>query len=529
MGLATRAITRPDEGRYAEIGREMAVSGDWVTPHLNGIPYYEKPPLQYWGTAISIDLLGPTPLAARLWTALMGFLGILACGFFARRLYGTMAGWNAPLILAGCFYYIALGHINTLDMGVSVWSFIAVGCFLLAQEDSPRYWMTLAWLAAAAGFLSKGLMVLALPGGTLILYTLLTRDFSPWRRLYIFPGLPLFLLLTAPWFWLAARVHPEFIAFFFIHEQFQRYTTTIHQRVEPFWYFLPILLAGLWPWTLSALRAVIDALLRNHARTFSPSRFLALYALFIVAFFSLSGSKLPDYILPAFPALALLVGRHLSQRPGPFPLSPPLLLVSGGGILALVALLLGFPSGPQALHLSLDMDPDMVPAYQHFAPWIGGAAIIALITGIGALRLRRSIPQGSLMTTAMGTLLVTQCLLIGSNTLADFQSGASLAQGLSPQFAAASHIYSVDTYDQTLDFYLQRTVIPVAYTDEMAFGMSLEPHHAIPTLSAFQGVWNADLGAVAILPPGMKERLQALGFPMHVLYQDARRVIVARS
>ncbi|WP_297456271.1 glycosyltransferase family 39 protein [Ferrovum sp.] len=529
LGLGTRALTRPDEGRYAEIGREMAVSGDWVTPHLNGIPYYEKPPLQYWATALSIDLLGPTPLAARLWTGLLGFLGILASAFFARRLFGTEAGWRAPLLLIGTFYYTALGHINTLDMGVTVWMFLAVGCFLLAQqESSSRLWMTLAWGAAAAGFMSKGLMALALPGATLVLYTLFTRDLSPWKRLHLFPGLLLFLLLTLPWFWLASRVHPEFLWFFFVHEQFDRYTTTLHQRVEPVWYFLPILLVGLWPWTLVALRATGNALLRNHGRHFSPARFLAIYALFVVVFFSLSGSKLPDYILPAFPALALLGARQLSVRPGPFPLSPPLLLALGGAFFGVTALLLAFPALPESLGWSLGMDPDMVMGYQGFSTWIAAAAAVSLVLGYLAHR-QRARPAHSLKTVAVGTLLVTQLLISGSNTLADFQSGAALARRLAPRFAAASHLYSVNTYDQTLDFYLQRTVIPVAYQDEMAFGLSLEPQHAIPTLKEFRPLWAADLGALAILPPPLYDVMKNQGFPMRILFRDAHRVIVART
>ncbi|MBW8073341.1 MAG: phospholipid carrier-dependent glycosyltransferase [Ferrovum sp.] len=529
LGLGTRALTRPDEGRYAEIGREMAVSGDWVTPHLNGIPYYEKPPLQYWATALSIDLLGPTPLAARLWTGLLGFSGILASAFFARRLFGTEAGWRAPLLLIGTFYYTALGHINTLDMGVAVWMFLAVGCFLLAQqESSPRFWMTLAWGAAAAGFMSKGLMALALPGATLVLYTLFTRDLSPWKRLYLFPGLPLFLLLTLPWFWLASRVHPEFLWFFFIHEQFDRYTTTLHQRVEPVWYFIPILLVGLWPWTLEALRATGNALLHNHGRHFSPTRFLAIYALFIVVFFSLSGSKLPDYILPAFPALVLLSARRLSVRPGPFPLSPPLLLASGGAFFGVAALLLAFPALPESLGWSLGMDPDMIGGYQNFSAWIATAAAVSLVLGYQAHR-QRALPARSLKTVAIGTLLVTQLLLSGSNTLADFQSGATLAHRLDSRFAAASHIYSVNTYDQTLDFYLQRTVIPVVYQDEMAFGLSLEPQHSIPTLEKFKPLWATDLGALAILSPPLYDVMKNQGFPMRFLFRDAHRVIVART
>lgn len=528
LALGERALTRPDEGRYGEIGREMARSGDWVTPRLNGIPYYEKPPLQYWATALSIDLLGPTAFAARLWTGLLGLLGIGASAFFARRLFGLGAAQRAPWILAGTLYYAALGHINTLDMGVAVWMFLSAGSFLLAQQERPRWWMTWAWIAAALGFLSKGLMALALPGTTLMLYTLFTRDLGPWKRLCLWPGLPIFIAITAPWFWLAYRVHPEFLWFFFVHEQFDRYTTTLHQRVEPAWYFLPILLAGLWPWTLSALRALGDTLLRHPSQHFSAPKFLAIYTLFVVAFFSLSGSKLPDYILPAFPALSLLLARHLALRPGPLTWSAPLLLGLGGAVLSAAAMLLHFPLLAQSLGIHPDLDADMVAEYQHFALWIGAAGVVALAASLGCWRLRRH-PLRATRTLALTSLAVTQCLLVGSNTLSDTQSGLALATQLAPRWQAASHIYSLGTYDQTLDFYLQRTVIPVDYRDEMAFGMDLEPQHAITTLAAFKPIWQQDQGALAILSPAFLPLLRQQGFELHVLFQDAHRVIVARS
>lgn len=528
VGLGSRALTRPDEGRYAEIGREMAQSGDWITPHLNGIPYYEKPPLQYWATAASISVLGPTPLAARLWTALMGLLGIVASAFFARRLFGYAAAERTPWILMGTWYYTALAHINTLDMGVAVWMFLAVGGFLLAQQERSRAWMTVAWVAAALGFLSKGLMALALPGAALVLYTLFTRDLGPWKRLYFLPGLPLFIVITVPWFWLAYQVHPEFLWFFFVHEQFDRYTTTIHQRIEPAWYFLPILLGGLWPWTGVALRTLRDALFHQQGQGFSAPRFLAIYAVFIVLFFSLSGSKLPDYILPAFPALALLMGRHLALRPGTLPASPPLLLAAGGLFLMAGAALLLFPYAARGIGFAIDLDSDMVTEYQQFARWIGVSGLLCLVGALWS-RSQRNQSFNAIRILACAALGATQILLVGSNTLATTQSGAPLALLMAPRLQAASHLYSLDTYDQTLDFYLQRTVIPVAYTDEMAFGLSLEPQRAIPTLAAFKPIWDHDNGAVAIVPPALMPQLRQQGFTFRVLYQDTHRVIVARS
>jgi 4-amino-4-deoxy-L-arabinose transferase-like glycosyltransferase len=525
MGLATRSITRPDEGRYAEIAREMAVSGDWVTPRLNGIPYFEKPPLQYWATALSIELLGPSALAARLWTALMGLLGVWVVWRAGDRLFGHGSGKWAALVLISSLYYAALGHINSLDMGVSVWMTVSVCAFLRAQVEDRR-WMMLAWAGAAAAVLSKGLMALVLPGGALILYSLWTRDVSPWRRLDPLRGVLIFLALAAPWFLLGGAAHPEFLHFFFIHEHLERFTSTVHQRVEPFWYFLPILLAGWLPWTSLLYASVIRPLRGFHSRVFSPQRFLALYALLVVVFFSLSGSKLPSYILPAFPAIALLMGRTLAQRPG-LPTSAMGLALLWSAALTFAAAVLRFPDLAAQWGLQPDIDADMVASYQHFAGWML-AASAALLAGV-LLALRwRAMALKAFTALAFASLMAVQLLMQGSETLSDVTSSRRIATDYAAEFRAASHIYSVGTYDQTLDYYLQRTVVLVAFQDELAFGLTLEPWQSIPTLAAFRAAWQDDTGAYALMAPTTYEVLASEGWPMRVIFRDTRRVIVAR-
>ncbi|MDE2260049.1 MAG: glycosyltransferase family 39 protein [Betaproteobacteria bacterium] len=525
LGLATRSITRPDEGRYAEIAREMAVSGDWITPRLNGIPYFEKPPLQYWATAESIQLLGPTALAARLWTALMGLLGVWVVWRTGDRLFGHGSGKWAALVLISSLYYAVLGHINSLDMGVSVWMTLSVCAFLLAQVEDRR-WMMLAWAGTAAAVLSKGLMALAIPGGALILYFLWTRDTSPWRRLDPIRGVLIFLALGAPWFLLCGTQHPEFFHFFFIHEHFERFTSTVHNRAEPFWYFIPILLAGLLPWTGLLYTSVIRPLRGFHSRTFSPQRFLALYALFVLLFFSLSESKLPSYILPAFPAVALLMGRTLAQRPG-MSYSPLWLGLLWAGTLAFAAAVLRFPDLAAQWGIHPDIDEDLVEPYRQFATWILSASVAMIIGVCLALRWRDQTLK-ALTALALTSLIAVQTLMQGSETLSDVTSSHRIAMDYAAEFKAASHIYSIGTYDQTLDYYLHRTVVLVAFQDELAFGLTLEPWQAIPTLNAFRNLWLNEPGARAIMAPPTFELLAASGVPMRMIFRDPRRVIVAR-
>ena len=525
IGLSTRSITRPDEGRYAEISREMSLSHNWVTPRLNAIPYFEKPPLQYWAGAISMQALGPTPLAARLWSALMGLLGCFLVWRAGNRLLGARAGLYGALVLGSGVYYVILGHINTLDMGVSVWMAAALFAFLRAQVEDRR-WMMVAWGAAAAALLSKGLMALVLPGITLVLYSLLTRDTSVWKRLDPVRGLLILIALAGPWFLLCAQANPEFLHFFFIHEHVQRFMSTVHQRVEPAWYFIPILLAGLLPWTGQLWAALRRPFAPSETRAFSPTKFLALYVLVVLVFFSLSGSKLPSYILPAFPALALLIGNVLSRQKT-FPHSALWLGLGWAALLAFAAAVLGFPDSAAQWGILPDVDEDMVVAYQQFAPYLLAASAVLVV---GALFAQRALqqPLRATVNLSLAALLSTQLLLLGSDKLSDVTSSSGVAQILTKEFSAASHIYSVGTYDQTLNYYTHRTVVLVAFEDELAFGLTLEPQDAIATLAAFAPIWQRDMGALALMSPAIYANLAATGLPMRVIFKDSRRVIVTR-
>src|SRR3984885_15448219 len=232
--LSTRPLFNPDEGRYAEIPREMLSGGDWVIPHLNGLAYIEKPPLQYWATALSYRLLGPSAVAARLYCALTALATIVLGWLTARRLWGAAAGWRAAAVLSGMLMFVVLGQLLTLDMSLTFYMTLSLAAFLLAQTAAqPRRWMLLAWAATALGVLTKGLVAAAIPVAVLILYSLYSRDFAPWRRLYAAWGLPLFLAVTVPWHWLAARRLPDFLGVFFVHEHVGRYLTPISDRQGP--------------------------------------------------------------------------------------------------------------------------------------------------------------------------------------------------------------------------------------------------------------------------------------------------------
>ncbi|MEG2964310.1 MAG: glycosyltransferase family 39 protein, partial [Janthinobacterium sp.] len=195
--LGIRTLVPPDEGRYAEMAREMFVTGDWITTRLNGIKYFEKPPLQTWMNALTFAAFGLGEWQARLWTGLCGIIGVCMTAYAGKRVFGPRVGLYAGLVLASSLFWLASGQINSLDMGLSGMMTVTLASLLVAQRDEAseterRNWMLVCWAGMALAVLSKGLIGIVLPGGVLVLYSLCARDWRIWTRLHLVKGLLLF-------------------------------------------------------------------------------------------------------------------------------------------------------------------------------------------------------------------------------------------------------------------------------------------------------------------------------------------------
>lgn len=520
--LDYRQLIRPDEGRYAEIPREMVASGDWLTPRLNGFKYFEKPALQYWATATAYSVFGEHEWTARLWTALTGFLSIALAAWTGRRLWGAQSGNLAAAILASTLLYVILGHLITLDMGLTFFLQVAWTAFLFAQqgdEKSSRRWMWLLWAALALAVLSKGPVAVVLSGATLVAYSVVNRDFSPWKRLAPVSGGLLFLAIAAPWFVAVSIANPEFAHFFFIHEHLERYLTKVHHRYHPDWYFVPIYLLGALPWSLMLLHALLKSWRRDPSTVFQAERFLALWVVVVFGFFSFSDSKLAPYILPLFPALALLGGKHIAG------LSKRALLLH----LTLV-LLVAIAAASVMPHLAdeggRETTPHMLDAYSHWL--LAGLTVLAVAAIVAILLVRKRRMVAALLVLAGGGLAVNMSALLGHNELSEALSTSSVAAKVRPLLTPGVPFYSVERYEQTLPFYIKRTVTVVQYKDELAFGMALEPDKWIPTVAEFKQRWTADPDAFAIMSLLTYEQLIAEKLPMTEVARDVRNIIVRK-
>jgi 4-amino-4-deoxy-L-arabinose transferase-like glycosyltransferase len=516
----------PDEGRYAEIPREMVASGDWVTPRLDAIKYFEKPPLGYWATATAFEMFGQHAWTVRLWPALSGMLGLLLTFALGRRLFDQRAALLAVVVQASALLYVAMARIATLDMGLCFGLQLAMTALALLVQPPRAGARTSARLplllgvGVALAVLSKGLIGILIPGAVAVLFMLIHRDWRLPLRAQPWWTLAALLLLAAPWFVLVSARNPEFAHFFFIFQHFERYLNSAQfARYQPAWFFLPVLALGFLPWT-SLLPQAVLAGWRAARGGERASSLLLIWAAFVLLFFSLSQSKLTPYILPMLPPLSLLTGRAIAGLP-PRQFAAHLL-----GVAALAALI-------AAAVLMLWAAPAM-------APWVARAsrvsiagfavafALLALGAGLGAWLGRRGAVLGAAAAAGLGGLLLAQSGLLAADYLPRMRAVVDLAQQLRPQLTDATRLYCVNGYLQPIPFYLQRPCTLVGYRGELDFGLRQEPGLALADVRQFAPEWLRQTDALAIVRPEDYQELEALGAPMRVIYTAPSFVAVIR-
>ncbi len=498
----------------------MLASGDWITPRLNDLAYLEKPPLQYWLTALSLKAFGMNEWAARLAPLLAGIANIWLVWLLGRRLGGASAGILAALLLGSSVMHFLLGQTLTLDMLFTALMTGMLCCFCLSQlPQSSGHWLTASWVLLGLAVMTKGIVALVIAGGVLGLYIVWQRDWPLIGRMRLPTGLVILLAITVPWFFAVARSNPDFWQFFFVREHFQRFLTDVADRVEPWWYFGAVLAAGCLPWVTEMARSLLFGWRATQAPgRFDPQRLLWLWCVFIVIFFSLSKSKLAPYMLPVVPALALLTAlRNPNGR-------------IRGQWLGIAMLLLG-----SAGLLVASFRPDWVSTDPYVAEVAGRARwgiiailVLALVAAAGVARARRGPEhwQGVAWLAAgwFGSLALLMFTLGHEDQL---RSGRALVPVLAT-VPPGTPMFSVQTYDQTLPFYLNRTMTMVNYRGELAYGIDRAPQLAIASMAQFQQRWQELPAAVAIMPLNTYENLRAQNLPMRVLGQDRRRVAVSR-
>lgn len=311
--LGTMALTDPDETFYAQTAKEMVEKSEWVTPYIFGKPQFEKPILFYWLVEASFKVFDINEFAARLPSAIFGFIGVIAMYLLGSLLFSRRMGFLSAVVLASNVEYIVLSRACVTDMVLSTFMLLGFLFFLYGQSRGKTGWYLLSSVAFALATLTKGPVAILLGGAIIILYLVMTGE---WRKLGI-PAVILsavvFLAVSLPWYLAAYKIHGKvFLDAFFGFQNITRFTVSEHKIGSQFYYNIPIVLGGLFPWSIflgfGFWYAFKNAFSRQDLQKRNRLIFILLWFFVIFIFFSISSTKLPTYIFPSFAALALIVG-----------------------------------------------------------------------------------------------------------------------------------------------------------------------------------------------------------------------------
>jgi 4-amino-4-deoxy-L-arabinose transferase-like glycosyltransferase len=317
---ALRPLSLPDEGRYADIGRWMLVSGDWLTPRLNGIPFFHKPPYLHWLEASAMGVLGVHAWSVRLVVALHAAMMLVVSYLAMRRIASEKIARHAMWMLGTSLSFLIGGQYVNHDMLVAAWISVALWCFALAfmHGDKPHAWLARAGFAACAfGMLSKGLIGFALPGLVLLIWLIATKQMRKVLHLPWISGLLIFCAIALPWFVLAQMQYDQMLQYMFGKHNVSRYTASTFNNVQPFWFYAVVLLLLFFPWIFFAIYQAVAYIKRSQtaAKTIAIQYqwLFWIWLLAIVLFFSIPSSKIVGYMLPVMPALAALAALGWQQ------------------------------------------------------------------------------------------------------------------------------------------------------------------------------------------------------------------------
>jgi len=458
LHVGSRALWDPDEGRYAEMGREVLALHDWLTPHLNYLLYFEKPMMFAWMEAISQGLLGMNTAAARIPPLLCAFGIVALVGLMAAREWGRRAGLVAAVALLTSVEFFLLANVVDINMPLALFITACLVCFWRGHKLERAHYYYAAWACAGLAVLTKGPIGVIIPAGIIFFYILATRQFRLIIEVRPLSGLLVFLAVAAPWYVLVCRRNPDFFNFFFINQNLERYTSTIHNRYQPFWYFVPVVLGGFLPWTFALPE--IARRLRKRPLTDAVIFCLVWFAVTFLIFVP-SQSKLATYVLPCFMPLALLTGYAFGQtdrQPGRLFYGECALFVLLG--VALLAL-------PELLSLGLIAYPHHHPERMALIAASGVQLGLTLLVGVCAAvwAARRS---GAVPGYALVGLTLLIFVLSFAWRLDSTRSTAELVRRLPPEVELVAY----GKYPHSAAFYARRPLYLVGSMGELSFGQT---------------------------------------------------------
>jgi len=522
--LGTYGLWEPDEGRYAEIPREMIASGEFVVPHLNYVVYVEKPPLLYWLTALSFGLLGQNEFTARMVPALSALLGVVATYLFALRVLDRRRAILAGAILATSPLYAAMAQVLITDMLLAALTTIAFFSFFMAWREGGR-WRWIFYAAMGLGILAKGPVGAALPIAVAIVFLWWQGELvTGIRKLQPATGLLLVALISAPWFVAVGLRVPGFLWFYFVGEHVRRFFQASYSHGEPIYFYIPVLIAGLLPWSLMS-----PALMKRGGSRAPERSFCVIASIVVIVLFSLASAKLIPYILPAIPPLAVVLADAILSFADRTESS------AAGGAAAPILQFAGlFTSLIGAGTLALAV----------IAPGIGGGYVVILrgaMLAIGMILLLGGILAASLFRRgrfelALASLAVTSAAGLiaggyGRIAAEPMRSYAELSRSVAAQ-APNSPLICYHRYVQALPFYTHRRVILVGARSELGFGAARSadaPEYFLASDADLIRLWHRPENFVLLIDQSDLDRLKPLLGDIRVIASEHTKRAVVKA
>ncbi len=464
--LGSYGLWEPDEGRYAEIAREMLRGGSKIVPHLNYVAYVEKPPLLYWLTTLSFAVFGLSEFAARFPVAMSALVGVLATYFFALRTFGRRHAILAGAILATTPIYAVMAQVLTTDMVLTALVTIANFALFIHWRDGPgSRWCWIAYLAMGFAVLAKGPVGVALPILSMLVFLAWRSELrGAIRKFHVVGGLALTSLIAAPWFLAMTIIEPGFFDFYFVGEHFRRIFDSSYSHTEPIYYYIPVVALGLIPWSM-----LVPFLTWRDAQKNDARRFCLVAAVVTLVAFSLASAKLIPYILPAIPPLAILLADGLISCAWPGPNSRAALRPPDSRILR--------EAGPLLMLFGAGVIVAAIMAPHFRTPYVM-AARPAMILIAAALLIGGGITTATFWRRSRGAGLIALTLTLATALIAggwarleteSLRSYASLSRAIAAR-APDARIISYHRYVQSLAFYTGRRIILLGPKSELGFG-----------------------------------------------------------
>jgi len=459
VNLGSTPLYDADEGRNAEVGREMAATNDYVMPRIDGMPYLDKPIVYFAAEAAAMEVLGPTEIAARLPAVLFTLATAFVVWWFAKRHFDEESAFVAAIAYLTMPLVLAFARTVIFDSALTFFMVVAIVAFYEAVAPSPglrppspavageglpnlplpvtgeggaqRRVRALAWAAIAFGVITKGPVAIAVPLLIAIPFAIKQKKL---RSLWSWWGLVAFVAIIAPWVWAVSQVVPDFLHYVVVTETAQRLATKALKRTGPPWYFIPYVIGGALPWTIVAIANV-----REWRRKLDPATLYAiLWVLIPFIFFSISQSKRPQYILPVMPAIALLVARATRGF--------------RAAAIAWIALGVALLAAPPFLK----MRPELLDAAKTSAIGLG---IVMLVAGIVVLLVKKR----EVLIIALSMPVVAIPILANPimKAIGERRSAHAFVEQIRPQLGPATEVVGIEAYTGSMQFYLQKPITVV--------------------------------------------------------------------